>query len=152
MAGPDGKEDRMRKLMVPIDGSGSAMHALDHAIALAKDRSGVELSLLNVHPDPVVYGEIQVYVPLDRVLEEQRKRSEALLAPAVEKVQAAGVPYTTEIESGDAATTIARRADALQCDGIVMGTRGMGAVANLLLGSVAAKVVHLANMPVTLVK
>ena len=52
----------------------------------------------------------------------------------------------------DAATTIARRADSLQCEGIVMGTRGMGAIANLLLGSVAAKVVHLANVPVTLVK
>lgn len=142
----------MRKLMVPIDGSESAMHALDHAIALAKDRSGLELSLLNVHPDPIVYGEIQVYVPMDRVLDEQRKSSEALLAPAAEKVKAAGVPCTTEIESGDAATTIARRADALHCDGIVMGTRGMGAVANLLLGSVAAKVVHLANVPVTLVK
>jgi nucleotide-binding universal stress UspA family protein len=86
------------------------------------------------------------------MLEEQRKGSEALLAPAAEKVRAAGVPYTTQIEAGDAATTIARRADALQCEGIVMGTRGMGAIANLLLGSVAVKVVHLANLPVTLVK
>lgn len=142
----------MLKLMVPIDGSESSMHALDHAIALAKERRGLELSLLNVHPDPIVYGEIQVYVPTDRMLEEQRKGSEALLAPAADKVRAAGVPCTTEIEAGDAATTIARRADALQCEGIVMGTRGMGAIANLLLGSVAIKVVHLANVPVTLVK
>ena len=51
----------MPKLMVPIDGSESAMHALDHAIALAKERGGLELSLINVHPDPIVYGEIQVY-------------------------------------------------------------------------------------------
>ena len=142
----------MSKLMVPIDGSESSMHALDHAILLAKARGGLELSLLNVHPDPIVYGEIQVYAPMDRMLEEQRKGSEALLAPAAEKVRAAGVPCTTQIEAGDAATTIARRADALQCEGIVMGTRGMGAIANLLLGSVAVKVVHLANVPVTLVK
>jgi nucleotide-binding universal stress UspA family protein len=141
----------MGKLMVPIDGSEASIRALEHAIALAKGR-GVELSLLNVHPDPIVYGEIQVYVPMDRLLEEQRKHSEALLAPAMQKVKTAGVPHTIEIESGDAATTIARRADTLKCDGIVMGTRGMGAIANLLLGSVAAKVVHLANVPVTLVK
>jgi nucleotide-binding universal stress UspA family protein len=48
----------MSKLMVPIDGSESSMHALDHAILLAKERRGLELSLLNVHPDPIVYGEI----------------------------------------------------------------------------------------------
>jgi nucleotide-binding universal stress UspA family protein len=142
----------MRNLMVPIDGSETSIRALEHAIALAKERNGLELNLLNVHPDPIVYDEIQVYVPMDRLIEEQRKRSEALLAPAAEKAKAAGVAYTTEIESGDAATIIARRADALGCEGIVMGTRGMGAIANLLLGSVAAKVVHLANVPITLVK
>jgi nucleotide-binding universal stress UspA family protein len=38
------------------------------------------------------------------------------------------------------------------CDAIVMGTRGMGAVSGLVLGSVATKVIHLADVPVTLVK
>jgi nucleotide-binding universal stress UspA family protein len=142
----------MRNLLVAIDGSETSIRALEHAIALARERSGLELNLLNVHPDPIVYGEIQIYVPMDKLLEEQRKHSETLLAPAAEKAKGAGVAYTTEIESGDAATTIARRADALGCEGIVMGTRGMGAIATLLLGSVAAKVVHLANVPVTLVK
>jgi nucleotide-binding universal stress UspA family protein len=38
------------------------------------------------------------------------------------------------------------------CDGIVMGTRGMSAVGNLVMGSVATKVIHLTKLPVTLVK
>ena len=33
-----------------------------------------------------------------------------------------------------------------------MGTRGMGAMGNLILGSVATKVIHLVDVPVTLVK
>ena len=43
-------------------------------------------------------------------------------------------------------------ADQLGCDGIVMGSHGMGGVLGVLLGSTAQRVVHLANVPVTLVK
>ena len=53
---------------------------------------------------------------------------------------------------GDPATAIVKLARRLNCDLIVMGTRGMGKVAGLVLGSVATKVVHLADAPVTLVK
>jgi nucleotide-binding universal stress UspA family protein len=47
---------------------------------------------------------------------------------------------------------IAMRAQELGCNGIVMGTCGAGAMANLVFGSVACKVVHLFKVPVTLVK
>lgn len=142
----------MRKLLVPVDGSECSARALDYALRLASGHPGVALHLLNVHHDPVVYGELQVYVPRERMLELQRKQGEAVLAPAAEKAKAAGVPCTTEVRSGDVATIIAECADELKCDGIVMGTRGMGVIGNLFLGSVATKVVHLANVPVTLVK
>lgn len=141
----------MLKLLIAIDGSEGADRALDYALRLAKEGE-IELAVLNVRADPVVYGEIQVYVPVDRLIELEVQRSEALLAPAVEKIRSADVRYTSEVEPGDAATVIARRAETLGCDGIVMGTRGMGPISNLLLGSVAAKVVHLATVPVTLVK
>jgi nucleotide-binding universal stress UspA family protein len=142
----------MRKLLVPIDGSESSLRALDHAIELARAGDAVELDLLHVNPDPIVYGEIQVYVPMERMLELQRKQGEAVLAPAADKARSAGVPCRVEMERGDTAAAIVSRADALGCVGIVMGTRGMSAIGNFLLGSVATKVVHLANVPVTLVK
>jgi nucleotide-binding universal stress UspA family protein len=47
---------------------------------------------------------------------------------------------------------IAQYAKEKGCDQIVMGTRGLGTVQGLLLGSVATKVIHLANVPVMLVK
>jgi nucleotide-binding universal stress UspA family protein len=43
-------------------------------------------------------------------------------------------------------------AEEQRVDGIVMGTRGLGPVKGLVLGSVANKVIHLAEVPVTLVK
>jgi nucleotide-binding universal stress UspA family protein len=142
----------MFKLLVPIDGSECSLRALDHAIALACARESAELVLLHVNPDPIVYGEIQVYAEVGRIRELQMRQSEAVLGPAAEKAREAGVTCRTDIEQGDAATVIARHADALRCGAIVMGTRGMSAIGNLLLGSVATKVVHLANVPVTLVK
>ena len=38
------------------------------------------------------------------------------------------------------------------CDAIVIGSHGMGAVTSILLGSIASKVVHLSDKPVTIVK
>lgn len=62
------------------------------------------------------------------------------------------MPYTLELAEGEVAETAAQYAAQEQCDMIVMGTSGMGTVANLVLGSVATKAIHLAHIPVTLVK
>lgn len=142
----------MRTLLVPVDGSDSADRAVKYAISLAKNRKGTELHLVTVHPEPVIYGEVQIYVSQKQVEESQRKHSESILAPAVKTVKAARIPHTASILVGDAAPMIAKQAKKLGCDGIVMGTRGMSAVGNLVMGSVAAKVVHLTKLPVTLVK
>jgi nucleotide-binding universal stress UspA family protein len=66
--------------------------------------------------------------------------------------QAAGVKFTSKTLVGEVANVLADYAQKNDCGGIVMGTRGMGAIGNLLLGSVATKVIHLTKLPVTLVK
>jgi nucleotide-binding universal stress UspA family protein len=75
-----------------------------------------------------------------------------VLAAAEKVLEEAAIPYTTEVLTGHVAEVIGRRADEIGCDNIVMGTRGMTAISNLLMGSVATKVLHFANVPVTLVK
>jgi len=54
--------------------------------------------------------------------------------------------------SDDPATEIVTIANDKQCDAIVMGTRGLGRVETLVLGSVTTKVIHLSSVPVTVVK
>jgi nucleotide-binding universal stress UspA family protein len=142
----------MHKLLVPIDGSDHARRALDYALRLAKEIGGIELHILTVQPEPNVYGEIQVYITEERMAQLQRRHSQDILAPALEAAKAAGVAHTSEIAVGNAASTISKRADELRCEGIVMGTQGRDAVASMLMGSVALKVVHLSKLPVTLVK
>ena len=74
------------------------------------------------------------------------------MRPAIEKAKAAGVTFTSQVLIGDIPKSIVSCAENLACDGIVMGTRGMSAVGNLVMGSVATKVIHLTKLPVTLVK
>lgn len=142
----------MRKLLVPFDGSGSALHALQHAISLARENGPIEIHVVTAHAEPESYGEIAVYVSGEKMADLQRRNSEACLEVAERLLEEAAVPYQKEVLIGDLAQVIARRADELGCDGIVMGTRGMAALGGLLMGSVATKVVHAANVPVTLVK
>lgn len=142
----------MRKWLVPVDGSENSMRALRHAISFAKTNGPISIHVVTAHEEPIVFGEVAVYVSREKIAELQRRQCEGPLATAVAALEAAGVAHTKEILEGPIAATIAKRADELACDGIVMGTRGMSAIGGLLLGSTATKVVHAANVPVTLVK
>ncbi len=64
----------------------------------------------------------------------------------------AGNVYKLELAEGEVAETLVQSAEREKRDMIVMGAQGMGTIANLVLGSVTTKVIHLTNIPVTLVK
>ena len=142
----------MCKILVPVDGSDNAQRAVQYAVHAAKDRNSASIHLLTVHAEPMVYGAITVYFDREKLKELYREQGEALLKRASAAASTSGVPCTQEMVFGDVASSIAQRADQLGCDVIVMGTRGLGALGNLVLGSVATKVVHLTQRPVTLVK
>jgi nucleotide-binding universal stress UspA family protein len=74
------------------------------------------------------------------------------LEGARELLRKTGVPHEARVLLGDPAPTIAAAAKELGCDEIVMGTRGLNPVVGVVLGSVATRVVHLTDLPVTLVK
>ena len=142
----------MHRFLVAIDGSDHAQRALGYALRLAKESGPIELHLLTVQPEPNVYGEVQVYITHERMAQLQRQHSEDILAPAVAAAKKAGVVHESEIIVGNSAAVIAKRAEELGCDGIVMGTQDGMRWAVSLMGSVALKVIHLTNLPVTLVK
>jgi nucleotide-binding universal stress UspA family protein len=99
-----------------------------------------------------VYGEIAVYLSEEKAKELQRRHSEDILRPAVQAAKAAGARFVSEILIGDVPTVLVGYAEEKGCDGIIMATRGMSAIGNLVMGSVATKVIHLTKLPVTLLK
>lgn len=140
----------MHTTLIAFDGSEHALRAVEHVVKLHREHGGIQVRLVNVEPAPV---EWQTHGIEREATEAQlRARGEDKLEPARALLQKAGVPFETRVILGDPARAIVEAARDLGCDGIVMGTRGLGSVAGLLMGSIATKVLHLTGLPVTLVK
>jgi nucleotide-binding universal stress UspA family protein len=142
----------MPKLLVAIDGSEASHRALKFAMKLAEGAAASEIHTLYVHPPIDVSGKVQVYVTEKHMRQMAREQSQWILDAIEERFRAETVAHTVEVLEGDPAETIAHHAEQLGCEAIVMGSRGMGRIAGLVMGSVSTKVVQLTPLPVTLVK
>lgn len=140
----------MRKILVPVDASDSAQHAVRYAATMVNDNPGIQLHLLNVQ-EPLE-SHANAYLSVQEGKTIQSTESQRVLQPAMQILDDAGIAYRADWRSGDIAPTIAAYVNEIGCEAIVMGTRGLGPVGNLVMGSVANKVVHLVSVPVTLVK
>jgi len=141
----------MTKLLLPVDGSPCSRRAAEFAVRLAGDRASAKVLLLNVQ-SPVMAWEVSNYVTAEMVNQIHEKAGREAIKGAREVLDAAGVPCEEHLLVGEPAEIIAQVAAQERVEGIVMGTRGMGLVKSLVLGSVATKVIHLVEVPVTLVK
>jgi nucleotide-binding universal stress UspA family protein len=84
-------------------------------------------------------------------LEEHQRQGLAALADARKLLDDAGVKYIHHIGVGETPGIIARYVEDKNIEQVVMGTRGLGTISGMLLGSVATKVLHLVQVPVLLV-
>ena len=140
------------KVVLAIDGSESSLRATQFLVDLVKGRDGAEVQIVNVQ-HPVRYFDLlskQKQRLVERLTHEHGQRETAY---AREILAAARVPFHLEVVVGeDPATAIVQVSQKLNCDLIVMGTRGMATIAGFVLGSVASKVIHLTDTAVTMVK
>ena len=140
----------MLKALVPVDGSENADRAVRHVIKLVKDGEPIEIHLINVQPP--FHGDVTTFVGKKTVDDYHREEAEKALVSARQILDEAGLKYKTHIAVGSAGETVCEFAKRLEIDKIIMGTRGLGGLAGLLMGSVATDVIKNAHVPVTLVK
>lgn len=139
----------MERILVPVDGSKASERAVRHVIRLSVAGMALRVVLLNVQEE---------WAPArSRAEEEEGKRlhiqaSNRAMRRARALLKAAGIPFDGRMLVGPAAERIVRLARDRRCSHIVMGMRGLGAIARMVIGSVSMKVVQLADVPVTLVK
>lgn len=142
----------MKKILVPYDGSESAKRALQYVAELAKDLPGLEVHLLNVQGQPMLYGDYITGPTLQTLVDAAREHARKVIAGGAAILHAHNVPTITHELLGDTVQEIAKAVTELGCDTVVMGTRGMNNLSNLVMGSVSTRVVHEVSVPVLLVK
>ena len=139
----------IRRIAVGVDGSDSSAAAIKWAIRLAKGMGSQVTAIFAVH--------IPAYFPepeeLPFVLDDEWR--EGMKSEFEDKwckpLKVAGVRYRAVMEDGRAATVIANVAERENADIIVVGRRGRGGVAELLLGSASHELVLHSRRPVLVV-
>ncbi|MFY0480776.1 universal stress protein [Achromobacter marplatensis] len=142
----------MLNILVPVDGSDNANRAVLHARQLAAGANAARIHLINVQTPTQGRAGLSRLITQDMINEFYAREGQEAASEARQLLDAAGVDYTSHVAFGHAATEIAGYARDHGCARIVMGTRGNGTLANILIGSVANQVLQLAEVPVTLVK
>jgi nucleotide-binding universal stress UspA family protein len=136
------------KILVAYDGSPHSQRAIVVAAELAHCTQAQLHVVYAYDPLPADLGEPNYQNLLDRVLSWANE----IVAGGTALVQDKSIPVTRDVLEGPAAAAILRVAEAEKFDLIVMGSRGLGQFAGLLLGSVSDRVLHHAKVPVMVVR
>jgi nucleotide-binding universal stress UspA family protein len=140
------------KILFATDGSAHALAALKALIDhLDSFRDPVDLTVINVHP-ALPYRRAAGWAGKDAIAKYYEEESDAALKPSVDELTRRGIPHTANKRVGEPAPTIVKAAREGAFDMIAMGTQGHTALATLMLGSVSAKVLAEAPVPVLLLR
>lgn len=145
-----------KKILLPSDGSKYALKAADYLKELFKDHSDIEVTILYVGHIPTelvfngqFFGLAEMDLNLDKMLEHS---AEPIFENTKKLFDGTGFKLITVIQSGSPAEEIALFAKSEQIDLIVIGSRGLGEIKGILLGSVSDRVAHISPCPVLIVK
>ena len=141
------------RILLAVDGSKNSLDAVSSLIEHAGwFKEAPTVCLTYVHPPVPKVGAFGGGPSKAMLANYYRDEGEAALAKARKLLDKAKIPHEIAMLVGDVAETICKHAVQEKCDLICMGTRGLSAAANLVVGSTSTKVLHSASVPVMLVK
>lgn len=139
------------KILAPVDGSKASLKAIKHACNMLASAPQFSVTLMSVHDD-IALKHARSIVGSKAVDGYLQELSDKDLASARKLLDKAGVKHEVLIRTGHIAQEIITQADEGEFDLIVMGNKGRSGLRDLLIGSVAQRVLALAKTPVLLVK
>lgn len=138
-----------RKMLVPVDGSENAKTALKFAVGLARTlRDTIVVLHVIPHFDT---PNTKRFFDKKTIGEYQQQLFEETIAPYLQALQMAGVPFSTKMRIGSPREQILEEAASSPYRCIVMGSRGYSPFVASVLGSVSQGVLHRASIPVVIV-
>jgi len=136
------------KILVAVDGSESSKKAFDKSVFLAQ-KCNSKLFVVHVVLDWEYGGDSAATFEL---IGELRAKGSELLKQCKNQALQSSVQVETVLEQGDYAHEIIEVSKRKDCELIIMGSRGMSPIKELVLGSVSLKVMHHASCPVMVVR
>jgi nucleotide-binding universal stress UspA family protein len=146
------RDPGIRRIVVGVDGSEHSDAAVEWAARMAKGMGSEVVAVFAVAP-PVYFetGYTAPVVPPQFDPEWRVEMKNELEGSWSKRLRDAGVQYRTVMEDGRPASVIAQVADSVDADVIVVGRRGRGGVAELVLGSVSHELVLHSKRPILLI-
>lgn len=138
---------KIKKILVPLDGSKNSIRGLARAIYLARQCQAT-ITALYVKPVPTAYA-LHAIGSIELAMERDVKK---FLESAKKTAGQNGVLLYTKIVPGDPGYDIVRFSKNGHFDLIVIGARGRGSLKEVFLGSVSNYVIHKSKIPVLIVK
>lgn len=138
---------RYSTILYPTDGSPAAALAEPHALAVAKATGATLVGLVVVDEDLI----FRLGIHRGGGEQAMSKEAHAVLHRLQKVADSEGVPFRSRVMRGVPGQAILSVAKDEQADLVVMGSHGGGALAHLLIGSVAEAVVRQAPVPVLVV-
>ncbi len=132
----------IKKILVPLDGSETAMTVLHTVEAFARDVGASLVLFHSVEPIAVYPGFETQSVAAVTVIDEMQAQARQILSKAMDDAKARGVEATMVVSLNSAVGGILSAADEQKVDLIAIGTHGRGGIGRAVLGSVADGVVR----------
>jgi YjbE family integral membrane protein len=142
-------DNAMLRILVPVDGSRNAQHAVRHVISEFHRIPSFEVHLLNVQAP--FSRHVAQFVARKEREGYHHDASEAVLAPLRTMLNSARVPFAEHVKVGRKAETIAAEARRLNCDHIVLATARKNSLTRMIEASVTNRVLDLTSVPVEVV-
>ena len=138
---------KIKKILVPLDGSSNSFRGLDVAIHMARQCHATITGLYVL--GMVKPGTSDQITPLEKILLEHAQK---IMKKAKLKAAQKGILFFDRVSYEDVGKRIVYVAEKKKFDLIVIGSRGRGAAKEIFLGSTSNYVLHKSRKPVLIVK